>query len=195
MRVCAELIDLGMDLARLAAARARTELTDPDTQSPATEPAPTEPAETQTETALVATLRKAIKSYARPPSDKPPTCKPLSAAQIFIRLTAAIRACVALEARLAAGTAGTTRPPADPRRTDLRDAFHLVTKNHPARTDLIRAATARLDEELAADPNQTLDVRALLFIIADAVGIDIDLATLPDKYLGFPPDPRATSPP
>jgi len=151
------------------------------------------------ESALVGTLRRAIKSYAHPPTTQPRPEKPATAAQIFVRLTAAVRACITLEARLAAGTAGTARAAprhSDPRRAPLLDGFRLITKNHPDRIDLLRQATADLDEDLAADPGQERDIPEIFFAIADDLGIQIDLATLPDQYLGGPiPDPRATSPP
>jgi hypothetical protein len=169
LSICAELIDLGMTLARAAAARATA-----DWAAPATQP----------DTA-------AQPAAARKQSDP---------AVIFVRVTAAVRDIIKLEARLAAGLAQTAARPrsADPRRATLCDAFAHVTKRHPDRAELIRASTARLDEYLASDPEKTLDVPTLLWTICDELGIDIDLATLPDEYLGMGPEyeeARATSPP
>ncbi|MEJ0049343.1 MAG: hypothetical protein WDN04_26940 [Rhodospirillales bacterium] len=122
---------------------------------------------------------------------------------------------IALEANLAAGPAlprGSIAPAlcADPRRAKLQDAFRIVTEKHPDRAEEIRQATARADEELAADPDQTIEVPELLFSICEVLGIEIDFSRLPDEYLGLdpnappdpdivfdwerPPVPRATSP-
>jgi hypothetical protein len=178
-----------MQVARAAAARTLADLAEREAAPPAPEPA-----------------AQAQEPATRPP--RPAAAKPTDPGLLFVRVTKVVRDCVALEAKLAAGTQTTTSlHRRDPRRATLQDAFRLVTKHHPDRIDLIRAATARLDEELAADPNQTADVPELLFAIADELGIDIDLATLPDEFLGFTPKahhkvedddapaPRATSPP
>jgi hypothetical protein len=207
LRVCAELVDLGMDLARRAAARARTGLTDPEEQLAAPDPATLAPADAPSEPAPVATLRRAAGTCLRAPA-----CNAVDPALLFIRLAAAVRACVALEARLAGDHQTTPRAAApsrhaDPRRACLLDGFRLVTKNHPDRIDLLRETTTRLDEELAADLDQKAEISELFFTICDAVGIEIDLAKLPDIYLGILPDdpayniqhnapsPRAPSPP
>jgi hypothetical protein len=100
-----------------------------------------------------------------------------------------VRDCIALEARLAAAAAaGTTasravQRRADPRRTHLCEAFRHITENHPDRAALNRDIAARLDEYLAADPDQTIDPINLLDAICTEFGIELDLATLPDEYL------------
>jgi len=174
MSMCAELASLGMDLARAAAARCRAGDADPEALQPPTE----------------ASARR------------PAAGKPTDPAIIFIRVTASVRDCIALEAKLAAGLAATTRAAAgprsaDPRRPTLLDAFRHVTKNHPDRAALIRETTLLLDEQLAADPDQAIEVPELLWTICNELNIDIDLATLPDEYLGMADeaDPRAAYPP
>jgi len=132
---------------------------------------------------------------------------------IFTRVAACVRASIALEARLAAGLAPTRSGPSptlrnDPRRADLHDIFRRVTKHHPDHTALLRETTARVDHDLEADPDRTLDLPHLFFTICEDLGIEVDLARLPDRFLGVientpapydpatnPFDPRATSPP
>jgi hypothetical protein len=129
---------------------------------------------------------------------------------LFTRLAATVRDCIALEARLAAGPAGAPHARdrtlrADPRRTLLREALRTATENHPDRADLMREATARLDEQLEADPENAIDPAHLLLDLCDEIGIELDLAKLPDEILFASaatanqdedaPDPRATSPP
>ncbi len=207
LRMLAELADLAMDLARDAAAQAlangRATRSAGEAQPLAPDAAALEPASPPAEPAQAATTPHATGTALRAAA-----CRPIDPAVLFTRLAAEVRHCVALWARLAAGA----RTPAqvrlaDPRRAPLQDAFRLVTKNHPGRVDLLRETTARLDEELAADPGQVAEIPELLFTICDQLGIEIDLATLPDEYLGFDPDahyedadeeapnPRATSPP
>jgi hypothetical protein len=214
-----------MQLARAVAARALIDWAQPEESAPAAEPQDNNPepqdnnAEPQDNNAepepsptpeppanptpATARLRTAG-TYLRAP-----TCKPIDPALLFTRLAATVRDCIALEARLAAGTA----PPsftllADPRHASLREIFRVVTENLPDRAGLLRETTTQLNETLAADPNHTIKLREILFTICDDLGIDIDFATLPSEYLDLiadteiidaeiddPPDPCATSPP
>jgi hypothetical protein len=194
LRLCAELADLAMQLARAAAARTFADWAEP-------EPLPTEPADPPAD---------------RAPAPHPAPRRPASAAShkstdpavLFTRLAATVRDCIALESRLAAGvtsaqTTFTLR--ADPRRALLREAFGIVTKNHPDRAALQREATTRLDERLANDPDQTLQPARFLIEICEDLGIPLDIGKLADKFLFTPkktaptgnqaPNPRATSPP
>jgi hypothetical protein len=196
-RLCAELADLAMTLARAVAARALTEWTEP--QEIALNPSP----------APEITPNLAPAAPCPRPSGlalRAPTCKSIDPALLFTRLAATVRDCIALEARLAAGPAPTSRTlslalRADPRATPLREIFNKVTENHPDRAALRRDIAARVDQTLAADPGQTIEPPEIFFTICDELGIDIDLAILPDKYLDFitgptaPPEPCATSPP
>ena len=206
MRQCAELAELGMQLARRAAAIALTEWAAPE-EPPAPEaeqPAPSQPT-------------------APPPAARPPrapglsvratSCKSSDPALIFTRVAACVRASIALEARLAAGLTPTSRvaSPAfrnDPRRGRLRHIFQRITEHHPDRTELIRETTARIDENLAADPDHVLNLSNIFFSICEDLEIEVDLAIIPDEFLGFTydptapieaatnaPDPSATSPP
>jgi hypothetical protein len=115
-----------------------------------------------------------------------------------------VRDCIALESRLTTATLSTSRAAtlrADPRSTPLQDALRNATENHPDRAALRREITTRLDEALAADPDQTLDLPTIFFSICEDLNLEIDLATLPDEIIGLDtnptdaPDPRATSPP
>jgi hypothetical protein len=203
MRMCAELAELGMDLARAAAARARADWAKPE-EPPAPEAHPEPPPEP--EVAAPGRLAQA----ARPPrvaapSARAASCKPTDPALIFTRLVTSVRDCITLEARLAAGLIPTSRGTspalrADPRRASLQNIFRRITGHHPDRAELIRQTTARIDEDLAADPDRTLELPELFFKICEDFGIEVDLATLPDEFLGViddldAPDPRATYPP
>jgi len=98
---------------------------------------------------------------------------------------------------------------ADPRRTPVREAFTNAIKNHPGRAELIREINTRLDNEITADPDQTIDPLDLFLTISQQVGIEIDYATIPDEILFAPGEipgagkitathyltPRATPPP
>src|ERR1700733_5676626 len=90
------------------------------------------------------------------------TYKPTDPAVLFTRLAATVRDCIALEAPLVAGPgprprATSPQPRADPRRAPVREAFRDAIKNHPDRAELQRETTTRLDEELTADPDKTID--------------------------------------
>jgi hypothetical protein len=217
--MCAELADLAMQLARAAATRTLADWAEPEApqaveplEPPATEPSLTEPAQplADRETAPHATptpRRPAV------PAASTASYKPTDPAVLFTRLAAVVRDCIALESRLATGAAEAPRastprastPRADPRRALLREAFGLVTKNHPDRAQLNREANTRLDEHLEADPEQTIEIGYVLIDICEELGIELDLAKIPNKYLFRPdamvnqgkdaPDPRATSPP
>ncbi len=215
MRLCAELADLAMGLARAAAARTLTDWAEPE------QPSLTQPAEPQAD-------REPAESHAnpapapRPLASRPSTpssAKPADPAVLFTRLAAIVRDCIALEARLAASAAGTSntantsrapmRQPPDPRRAKLQEGLRLVTTGHPDRAALLRETTARADEHLAADPDQTIEIPDLLINICEDLGIDIDFTKRPDEFLfttydppdynddfdDVAPDPRATSPP
>jgi hypothetical protein len=182
LRQCAELADLAMQLARAAAARTLANWAEPE----------------------------------HPPAAAPPTAqvaKQTDPAVLFTRLAAVVRDCVALEARLAAGSGPAPRAAAlqlraDPRRAPLREAFRRATEHHPDRAELLRETTTRIDEQLAADPDQKVRLANLYFPLCDELGIEIDLSILPDEFLILDPeparqneaaprapDPRATSPP
>jgi hypothetical protein len=202
MRMCAELADLGMDLARAAAAKTLADWAEPE--EPATEAAPDAPEATRP--APGAKPPRAAGTAAR-------AAKPADPATIFTRLVVTVRDCITLEARLADGPATAKRgtDPAlrnDPRRAPLRDIFRRVTENHPDRAELVRDTTARIDHDLAADPDRTLELSTLFFSICEDLGIEVDLAILPDEFLGVADDlddldeadtsapfPRATPPP
>jgi hypothetical protein len=205
--MCAELADLGMQLARRAASIALANWAEPE--APPAEESPPEPApELPTDPAPAARpLRAAVLSI------RALACKSSDPALIFTRLAATVRDCIALAVRLTGAPTTTNRDTtlalrADPRRAPLRDIFQRVTKHHPDRTDLVRETTARIDADLTADPDRILELSSLFFGICEDLGIEPDLATLPDEFLGFvyeppartkpatdAPEPRATSPP
>jgi hypothetical protein len=212
MRTCAELADIGMQLARLAAARAFADEAERE-QSRASVPQPDNAADPPPDTIAeplsihAAEPPSPVTPQPRAPATylRAPSCKPIDPALLFIRLSAMVRDCLALERLLADGVTGhiprpiAAAPPADPRREELREAFRLVTENRPGGADLLREATACLDEQLANDPDQTRDIPDLFFSICDAAGIVIDLAKMADDYRATGADhridPRATSPP
>jgi hypothetical protein len=173
-----------MQLARAAAARTLTDWAAPEAP-PAAEPPPA-------------------------PAAVTPSYKPTDPAILFTRLAAVVRDCIALEARLAAGAAPSPRSltrqlRADPRRAPLREALRHATLKHPDHAELFRETTTRLDEHLTADTDQTVEPPHLFATICNELGIELDLATLPDEYLNalyeatnpgdHAPTPHATSPP
>jgi hypothetical protein len=211
LRQCAELADLAMQLARAAAARTLTDWAEPAApHASATQSLPA--AETH------AACEMAPRANATPAPAPRGTAtaasyKPTDPAVLFTRLAAVVRDCIALEARLAAGPAPSPRAAglslrADPRRAPLREALRHATENHPDHAELLRETTTRLDEQLANDPDQTAEPAHLFATICNELGVELDLATLPDEYLNafaetlglddrlpVAPDPRATSPP
>jgi hypothetical protein len=195
-----------MTLARAVAARALSEWSEPEEPAAAAEPPSTQPPPSDLAAGLspgqaaLANLLRAEATYLRAPTCKAPTCKPIDPALLFTRLAATVRDCIALEARLTAGTPATARATslllrADPRRATLREAFRHVTENHPDRTELLRETTTRLDDQLAADAAQIIDPATIFFAICEELAIVIDFSTLPDEYLDFAPEPCATPPP
>jgi hypothetical protein len=110
-----------------------------------------------------------------------------------------VQNCIALEARITQAThparEGSAVLRTDPRRNDLREAFRLVTKNHSDQSALLREADARIDEELIADTTQQVAMPIILVALCEELGIEINCAILPDKYLDFAPEPSATPPP
>jgi hypothetical protein len=198
-----------MQLARAAAARTLTNWAQPEPPS-APEPSSIPAADPQSHPETAPHPNRAPRSHHAAAS-----YKPTDPAVLFTRFAAVVRDCIALEVRLTAGagTGPTTRAVtlqlrADPRRAPLREAFLDAIKNHPDRADLQRETTTRLDEQLTNDPDQTIDLGRLFFTICDELGIEPDLAQLPDRFLTWAlettarneaapraPDPRATSPP
>ncbi len=226
MRMCAELADLAMGLARAAAARTLADWAEPsepqqDQQiSQTAQPPLIQPAEPQADREAAPHANPARSLSARPATTA--SAKPTDPALLFTRLAAIVRHCIALESRLAASAAGIfsaagtsntsrapTRQPPDPRRPKLQEALRLVTTGLPDRAALLRETTARADEHLAADPDQTIEIPDLLINICEDLGIEINFKTLPDEFLfttydppdynedfdDSAPDPRATSPP
>jgi hypothetical protein len=199
MRMLAELEELGMQLARATAARALADLTEPEPQPEIPHAAPLA-AEQAHNTAPAAT---------RPPGAT--TARKIDPALLFIRLAAAIRELIALEAGLAAGPAAKTGllPPAlraDPRREILLKAFREVTEHKQDRSAARYEFARLMDEELTADPEQILGLPEIFYPICMSLGIELDVSKLSDEIIGMdPPDdarhrlqrpnPRATSPP
>jgi hypothetical protein len=165
--MCRELAELAMELAQLAAAKARTSLAE------APHAANTGPE--------------------RAAAPLPRTPKTIDPAVLFTRLSRAVQQAVALEARIAgdAPAARQTKTPpastktlrADPRWTIIRDIIKIALEKNPDRREIQREAEARLQEELQADPEQTLTTRQTLQTIIDDVGIEVDYHQLPDELL------------
>ena len=206
LRICAELADLAMRLARAAAARTLADWAEPEAP-PSAEP----PLANAAESPMAKTAEPPANPAAAPRrSTATASHKPTDPAVLFTRLAATVRDCIALEARLSAGIGAAVAPRtrtlrADPRRTPVREAIGASLGNHPDRAEFLREATTRLDEHIAADPGQAIDGADLLVDLCEELGIEINLARLPDKYLfaltrtidddEAPPTPRATSPP
>jgi len=209
--MCAELADLGMQLARAAAARARADLAEHPAQA-APQPPATPAMAPQSYPVTAAHPDPAPAAPCRAAAIRP--CKQIDPALLFTRLATVVRNCIALEARLA-GTAPAAPTEdrarllrADPRRPLIRDALKRALEKHPDRAELNRETTARLDEQLAADADQITHPGRLFFALCDAFSIEINVAILPDELLYANPEPahlydhvttapapRATSPP
>jgi hypothetical protein len=161
--MCRDLADIAMELAQLAAARARVSLA---VDSP--------PAESGPEPQAAATRR--------------PPPKTIDPAVLFTRLSRSVQQTIALEARIAgdapkAGPASRKTLRADPRWNIIREIIKIATEKHPDRNEIRREAEARLNEELQADPDQTATTRQTLQTIIDEVGIEVDYNQLPNELL------------
>jgi hypothetical protein len=211
----AELEELGMNLARATAAKALADLAEPEQPEPAEQPLEALSAEPLT--------AEPPPEAAQPPARRPRpsgTTRKIDPVLAFIRIAAAIRELIALEAGLAAGPAtksGIISPTlrADRRRPFLQDAIQLVTEHHSDRTALRRAMNTRSDEILEADPDQKQTLPKIFFPLCEELGIEPDTSKLSDEIIGmdlyteedhraflekYPdwspiPKPRATSPP
>ena len=183
--MCAELADLAMQLARAAAARTLDSWAEPDPAPESTQP-----------------LEPRPEPEAAPASTRPtqklaptPTYRATDPAVLFARLAATVRDCIALETRIAANAPNpqtATRAAAlraDPRRTPLRNAFDYILKNHPDRSHLHPQTSARIDDELTDDPDQTIEPAFLLCSLCQEYGIEIDWAHIPDEFMFMPPPP------
>jgi len=187
----AELEELGMQLARAAAARALADLAEPEAPEEVQEAAPHPEhlaQEPPSEAAQAPTPRSAS---ARAPSAG--TRKSADPVQSFLRLASAICACIALEARLTAGPATGSRlvPPAlraDPRREPLLKAFRDATEHTMDRALMRYEFAFRLDHELTADPEQILGLPELFFPLCEDLKIKLDHNKLPDAILGMDPN-------
>ncbi len=172
-----ELAELGMGLARSAAARATTLFAE---EAAAPPPDPAEAPEPPPVTAAV------------------PLTPAQSHAFTFARLSNAIRQAIALEARIAADAfaprpAAAARAPAQPRRPDarralLRQALHEAAATEPDPALLRRAIDARIEDELQADPDVTTPVWELLESISADMALTLNLPRLPDACLPPAPD-------
>ena len=218
MRMLAELEELGMQLARATAARALADLAEPEApEEQAEEPLSEPPAPEPSQQATLATTPR--RTASRSPITTPR--KSSDPVQSFLRLAAAVCACIALEARLSLGpiTASSrlVSPAlrADPRRDPLVKTFRDITEHAQDRGSLRHDFIARLDEELTADPDQILSLPELFFPLCAEIKFEPNLAKLPDAIIGMDPNhiyrgdelpeddpyflpipnPRATSPP
>jgi hypothetical protein len=206
-----------MQLARATAARALADLAQPEPPAePEQEPDELLSAEPPPAPSQTTTPRRTV-----PKTPGTTSRKPADPIQSFLRLAAAVCACIALEARLTASPAATTGsrlvPPAlraDPRRDPLIKTFRDITEHTQDRAGLRSDFAIRVNEELLADPGQILSLPELFFPLCDEMGIQPDIKKLPDAIIGmdpcttydpnpeisdddpdFNPIPRATSPP
>jgi hypothetical protein len=218
LRMLAELEELGMRLARATAAKALADLAEPEQPDAAEEPAEAPQSAPLTTEAPPEAAQAAARRPAQ--SRSPSTPRKIDPVLAFIRIAAAIRELIALEAGLAAGPAtqkGLLSPTlrADPRRAFLREGFLLVTENQTDRAALRRLASDRCDEILEADPERTKTLPSIFFPLCEELGIEPDTSKLSDEIIGmdlyteedhqaflakYPdwspiPKPRATSPP
>ena len=125
----------------------------------------------------------------------PPTTQQPDAAATFASLSRAVRQAIALEIRLDAPPRtrpvyrGATPLP-DPRRILLRRVFHDAVAKDPDRARRRREIDERIDQELGADPDQTIPLERTVVALCSGLHIDLDLSRVPDELLGIPPRPR-----
>ena len=153
--ICRELIDIGMELIRLIAQRARqeAEAPEPEAAEPGKAPAPR--------------TRDPILAFTR-----------LSTA---VRMAMVLETRIA-EGPLPAARRR-PKPPPDPRRTILRAAFEEGTERHPERKRLLRESLERLEEELADDQKIELTANDILDIICEDLGFQLNMAMVSDETL------------
>jgi hypothetical protein len=149
------MIDIGMELIRLTAARAREE------------------SEAGTAAAEPAAARKPAK-----------TSDPILAftrLATVVRMTMVVENRIAA-GPLPAGRQR-RRPPPDPRRDLLRAAFEEGTERHPERKRLLRESLERVEEELAADPQAERTANEIVGIICQDLGFALNMAMVSDETL------------
>jgi len=154
MRMCQELAELGMQLARAIAAKALQDLAPP-------EPAQPEPA----------------------PSPKPAADPALAFARITRAVRQCIALEAHLMAGSPQGRPKPQRPAPDPRRAPLQNIFETVLRTNPNRAELKRETNERLETQLATDPDGNISIPDIFYTIVNDLGIELDLANIPDETL------------
>ncbi len=160
-----ELAEIGMALARAIGEQALAALEAPATPDPA-----------------------APQAEAPDPQSPPRTDPGLA----FARVARAVRQCIALEARIAAGKLPAPRgraapqPAPDPRRDLIRRVVRLAAEaDGLATTALKRDIDERLDDELEADPDGDTPVEEIIVAIFQDLGLARDLARQPDEVIAI----------
>ena len=161
--MCREMAELGMDIARLAAQAAREEWASPPVPRP------------QSQAAKPPQARRTP----RQPGLAEPRERPASPTLAFTRLTHAIRAIIALEARLAAAA----------RQADEQAARHA---NDRAYLQALQATPKPTQPSPAPAPPRKAapdanPVPSLLATLSRDLGIDLEDPTLPDRVAAFFP--------
>jgi hypothetical protein len=104
--------------------------------------------------------------------------------QVVVRIVNSIRQLMHMEARLAGvetpKRTAPRRPLTDVRRDIIRRAIDILTAKSRDRVKLRRAAAAKLDEYLAADPKADTPAATLIRKVGEKLGMTIDFAKLPD---------------
>lgn len=107
----------------------------------------------------------------------------------FTRHARTVRIVIALERNLDADPARATRyrPTSnvhnDPRHAPLRRVLQKEARKHPNPAQLCRAVDDRIGQELADDPDQQIAIAEILVTLCNELGLDPDLAHLPDEVL------------
>ncbi len=112
----------------------------------------------------------------------------------FTRHARTVRIVIALERNLDADPARATRYRAaapfglasvhnDPRHAPLRRVLQKEARKHPNPAQLCRAVDDRIGQELADDPDQQIAIAEILVTLCNELGLDPDLAHLPDEVL------------
>jgi hypothetical protein len=197
MRLCAELADLAMQLARAAAARTLTNWAESEPPAPSTEATqtPSSPAASPNAAAETAPPKNATPKNATPAPQRQAgrsgcqSYKPIDPALLFTRLAAIVRDCIAIETRLAASAPQpasiphTPQQPADAQHRAPREAPAPIRNNNPNRVTLLSQTSAHLDQERPKNPTPPLELSDLLAALCQQQGITLNGSKRQPEFL------------
>ena len=188
---CQELIELGMQMARAAAAQAAREAEEETAAIPPARRRTRDPnlafirisRELRQLAALVARLAagtavaptfspEAARPAPKPRAPEPPAAEPPAPEPLVTEPPACITP----------ATPGDLPQP-DPRRATLYAAADLITQRHPYRDQVRAACTNMIEIKLLADKRRKTSPADMLITIADTLHLDIDSIDFPDTLM------------